>query len=170
MSAEPALALDAANAAHEILGIDPGKYGALALYDPETRAAEIADIPLVGPTGKQVIDEYALARWIDARSHRIGQVWLEQVSSRPGEGHVGAFSFGRTYGLIRGVCVANFLSIYNVTPATWKAALKVSKDKDMARLSASAAFPRLAHNWPLKKHDGRAEALLIAHYGSLQRR
>ena len=27
-------------------------------------------------------------------------------------------------------------------------------------------FPYAANNWPLKKHDGRAEAALIAWYGA----
>ncbi len=98
---------------------------------------------------------------------RIREVWLEQVGTRPGEGAVGAFSFGRGYGLLRGVCAANFLTIIDVTPATWKAAMKVRGDKDESRARASALFPRHGQLWPLK-HDGRAEAVLIAAHGMRQ--
>ena len=89
-----------------ILGIDPGLSGALALYDVDG-SLEVVDIPTL-QLKKRVIDEYALARIIDDWSPRIREVWLEQVGTRPGEGAVGAFTFGRGYGLIRGICAASF--------------------------------------------------------------
>lgn len=146
------------------LGIDPGLSGAVALYDDG--ALEVHDIPTLVIGTKRQIDEYALARLIDSLSARIGVVWLEQVGTRPGEGAVGAFSFGKGYGLLRGICAANFLTIQDVTPQVWKRALKVSRDKDESRARASALFPRFGQLWPLKKHDGRAEAALIALYGA----
>lgn len=151
-----------------ILGIDPGLSGALALYDPDEESLEIFDIPTLQMKTKRVLDEYALARIIDNWSARIGSVWLEQVGVRPGEGAVGAFTFGRGYGALRGICAANFLTIHDVTPQVWKAALRVKGDKDESRQRASALLPRQAHQWPLKKHDGRAEAALIAIHGARQ--
>lgn len=150
-----------------ILGIDPGLGGALALYDIDG-SLEVVDMPTFQLKTKRVIDEYAVARIVDNWSSRIREVWLERVGVRPGEGAVGAFTFGRGYGLIRGVCTANFLTIVDVTPATWKAALKVRGDKDESRLRASTLFPAHGGNWPLKKHDGRAEASLIALHGMNQ--
>lgn len=154
------------------LGIDPGLYGALALYDLQANTVEVFDVPThnVGTARKKkiTVDEYTLARAIDDVANRISGVWLEHVWTRPGEGAVGAFSFGKVYGLIRGICAANFLPIHDVTPQTWKGALKVMGDKDHARARASALLPRSAHLWPLKKHDGRAEAALIALYGAKQ--
>lgn len=153
--------------ASAILGIDPGLSGALALYDVNA-TLEVVDIPTLRLKTKRVIDEYALARIIDNWSSRIREVWLEQVGVRPGEGAVGAFTFGRGYGTLRGICAANFLTLVDVTPAAWKGALKVRGDKDESRLRASTLLPRHAHLWPLKKHDGRAEAALIALHGSQQ--
>lgn len=149
--------------ASAILGVDPGLSGAMALYDVDG-TLEIVDMPTL-QLKKRVVDEYALARIIDNWSSRIREVWLEQVGTRPGEGAVGAFTFGRGYGLIRGVCAANFLSIIDVTPATWKRALRVPAEKDGARAAASRAFPRHAEMWARVKDDGRAEAALIARYG-----
>ena len=149
--------------ASAILGIDPGLSGALALYDVDG-SLEVIDIPTL-QLKKRVVDEYALARIIDAWSGRVREVWLEQVGTRPGEGAVGAFTFGRGYGVLRGICAANFLPIFDVTPAGWKSAMKVRGDKDESRLRASALFPRHADMWALKKHDGRAEAALIALHG-----
>lgn len=150
-----------------ILGIDPGLSGALALYDLSSGSLEIEDVPTF-KVGKRLIDKYALARIVDNWSSRIHTVWLEQVGVRPGEGIVGAFTFGRGYGLLEGVCAANLLPIVDVTPAAWKRALQVPADKDAARMRASALMPREAHQWPLKKHDGRAEAALIALHGARQ--
>lgn len=150
-----------------ILGIDPGLSGALALYDVDG-SLEVMDIPTLQMRTKRVLDEYALARIIDNWSVRIHEVWLEQVGVRPGEGAVGAFTFGRGYGALRGICAANFLTIMDVTPQGWKAALKVRGDKDESRQRASALFPRSGGLWPLKKHDGRAEAALIALHGMRQ--
>lgn len=147
-----------------ILGIDPGLCGALAIYDVDG-SLDVVDMPTL-QLKKRVVDEYALARIIDDWSTRVREVWLEQVGVRPGEGAVGAFSFGRGYGVLRGICAACFLPIVDVTPATWKGALRVSSDKDAARARASALFPRHSQLWPLKRDHGRAEAALIALYGS----
>lgn len=148
-----------------ILGIDPGLSGALALFEPATGSLDIVDMPTL-QLKKRVVNEYELARIIDNWSGRVREVWLEQVATRPGEGAVGAFTFGRGYGLIRGICAAHFLTIHDVTPQTWKSALKVKGDKDESRLRANTIFPRHAGHWPLKKHDGRAEAALIAMFGA----
>jgi hypothetical protein len=47
----------------------------------------------------------------------------------------------------------------------WKKALGVPADKDGARARASQLMPENAWLWPLVKHDGRAEAALIAYWG-----
>lgn len=153
-----------------IIGIDPGLGGALARYWPGSQALQLADMPTLdigkGKSVKRAIDEYALARLIDDWAATASCVWLEQVGVRPGEGGVGAFTFGKGYGLLRGICAANFLTIHDVTPQAWKKTLRVAGDKDLARQRASALFPRHAQHWPLKKHDGRAEAAMIALYGA----
>lgn len=146
-----------------ILGIDPGLSGALALLDVDG-SLEVVDMPTL-QLKKRVIDEYALARIIDDWAGRVREVWLEQVATRPGEGAVGAFTFGRGYGLLRGICAANFLTIIDVTPQTWKRALRVPAEKDGARAAASRVFPRHAGMWARVKDDGRAEAALIARHG-----
>jgi len=153
-----------------ILGIDPGLDGALAFFDPDAGTLEIEDVPTLtiskGKSNKRVVDEVQLAGLFDRRAAEIKEVWLEKVGSRPGEGHAGAFSFGTTYGLLRGLTVAHFIPLYDVAPVTWKKALKVAGEKDDARLRASQIMPRHAHLWTRKKDHGRAEAALIAYYGS----
>lgn len=154
-----------------ILGIDPGLSGALALYWPSSGVVAVRDMPVLETRRsdkriKRSVDPYELARLIDEWSKDIGLVCLELVGVRPGEGAVGAFSFGEGYGLVRGVCCANFLPVETVTPASWKRAMGVKGDKDESRARASQLFPRSAGLWPRKKDDGRAESLLIAAYGA----
>ena len=165
-----------------IIGIDPGLDGALARFWPVSGRLEIADMPTLkigkGQSDKRSIDEYALAGLVDAWAPTAACIWLELVSAMPSipgadgqrrsMGATSAFNFGRSLGLIRGVCVANFLTIHDVTPGSWKKALKVAAEKDHARHRAGVLFPRHGGLWPLKKHHGRAEAALIALYGSQQ--
>lgn len=158
-----------------IVGIDPGLYGAISLLDESANALRVWDVPTfnlgTAKTKKMRIDEIALALIFDDLAKRGAcDVWLEQVGSRPGEGHVGAFNFGRTYGLLRGMAAAHFFVVRDVTPARWKGVMSVHGDKDQSRARASQLMPTHAHNWPLKKHDGRAEAALIAKFGALQGR
>lgn len=158
-----------------VLGIDPGLSGALALYDAGTGALELVDVPTFDMAkagkAKRVVDVATLARTIDAWAKRSPTVWIERVGSMPGQGVASAFDFGCTYGLLIGVCAASFLPMERVTPQVWKKALGLRggvENKDESRARASALMPRHSHLWPLKKHDGRAEAALIALYGARQ--
>jgi hypothetical protein len=44
----------------------------------------------------------------------------------------------------------------------------VTKSKDGCRARASQLLPAAAHQRPLRRHDGRAEAALIALFGAQQ--
>ena len=151
-----------------VLGIDPGLNGALAFYDPLHDELEILDMPTlkVGTGSKRVVDEDTLARLIDCRADLVTHAFLEQVGSRPGEGAVGAFSFGVGFGMLKGIIAANFIPRTLVRPQEWKRALRVPAEKDGARARASQIFPRHAGKWVRVKDDGRAEAAMIAKFGS----
>jgi crossover junction endodeoxyribonuclease RuvC len=154
-----------------VLGIDPGLSGALAFYYPETGALDVIDMPVLksgGAKGKSEIDRNALARLLDASSASITHCFLEKVGVRPGEGTVGAFSFGRGVGLLEGVLAANYIPTTQITPAVWKKAMQCPGDKDQARARASDVLPRHADKWLRKKDDGRAEAALLCVYGARQ--
>ena len=148
------------------LGIDPGLTGALALLDGDDLAVE--DVPVFKVGSKTVVDHFSLARIVDNWAPRIGEVWIEFVSASPQMGVTSAFTFGETAGLIRGVCAAHFLKIHLVTPAKWKVSMKARGDKDEARARACEAFPAHGHLFRRKMDHGRAEASLIALYGSRQ--
>lgn len=144
-----------------VLGVDPGLHGALALFDPLTDDLDLYDMPA---TADGLVDVYELGRWVDARSHRIGRAVLERVGQMPGSGH--AFSFGRNYGDVRGVLGANFIPMSVVTPAKWKRAMGVTKDKASSLAKACELFPLHANKFARKKDADRAEAALIAKWAT----
>lgn len=152
-----------------ILGVDPGISGALAFIT--SRGLIVEDIPIFktkkGAKTQTTIDAYTLGRIIDSK--QITHCYIESVHAMPGQGVSSCFNFGKSLGIIIGVIAANFIPMTLVTPQEWKKALRVPADKDGARARASELMPQYSQKWLLKKHDGRAEAALIAHWGSLQR-
>jgi crossover junction endodeoxyribonuclease RuvC len=84
----------------------------------------------------------------------------------PGQGVTSMFNFGRSYGDVRGVIGAMEVPLHFVTPQKWKKHFGLSSDKEQSRLRAIRMFPAVADSFKRKKDDGRAEAALIALYGS----
>jgi crossover junction endodeoxyribonuclease RuvC len=144
-----------------VMGVDPGVSGAVAFFFPmvPSRIA-VDDVPVAG--GEINVNE--LARII--RIHRPTLAVIERVSAMPGQGVVSMFNFGRSYGDVRGVIGAMDIPLHFVTPQKWKKHFGLSSDKDECRLRAIRLFPAVAESFKLKKHDGRAEAALIALYGA----
>ena len=154
-----------------IIGIDPGLSGALFFLDPNRPAnGEAVDLPVHllvrGGKKRRELDIAGLIGIL--KSHQLDHAFLEQVSAMPGQGVSSVFAFGKTYGVILGVIAAHTIPLTLVAPAVWKRALAVPKAKDGARARASQLLPGAAAQWRLKKHDGRAEAALIAVYGGRQ--
>lgn len=150
-----------------ILGVDPGLNGALAFLDLQNGKLTIIDMPTIeaGVKSKRVVNEAAIADLIDPSS--ADHAYVEKVGAMPGNGAVSMFGFGVSYGLVRGVIAANFIPVTLVPPQTWKRVLGVPAAKEGARARASQLLPAFSHLWPLAKHDGRAEAALLAYYGAV---
>ena len=153
---------------HLTLGIDPGLTGALALLGPGGDLELVADLPIIRDRSLAWVDGAELQTIIrDAAHGRPVRAIVERVSAMPRQGVASVFTFGVGFGSILGTLQALHVGITFVTPAVWKLALGLGKDKraslDRARLLYPAADLRLA------KHDGRAEALLIAHHAITRR-
>lgn len=150
-----------------IAGIDPGLGGAICLLSTEGAVA-VFDMPTFalsrGGKNKREIDARQLAA-ILAGKGAIGHAFVEQVGAMPGQGVTSMFAFGKSYGIVLGILAVCGAPLTLVAPAVWKRVLRVPKAKDGARARASQLLPYAAEQWPLKKHDGRAEAALIAWWG-----
>jgi crossover junction endodeoxyribonuclease RuvC len=155
------------------LGIDPGISGALALLDENNTLVDIADMPVMRlgkNKHKQQVNAAELTKIIRAwkslfKARGIAlEAYLELVSAMPKQGVTSMFNFGVSLGVIEGVLAALSIPVYMVTPASWKKRAGLTgKDKEAARTLAQQLYP--AAELGMKKHIGRADAILIARYG-----
>jgi len=146
------------------IGIDPGNTGAIAFLADDGELNRVVDMPLMANGKKQQLNAAELTRILVGAAGNARAV-VEKVGAMPGQGVSSMFNFGMGYGVIQGVLAASGIPYTLVTPQKWKReAGLVGKDKDMARTLAQQLYP----DAPLgrKKDIGRADAILIARFGS----
>lgn len=143
-----------------IIGIDPGKTGAIAFID--SAGALVEDCP----------DTYqSAADLVIAREDQISHAFIELVHSMPKQGVASSFSFGKGFGAWLGILAGRRISYTLISPQEWKRHHGLIKaDKDASRVRAAQLYPALAGDLRRAKDDGRAEALLIADYGKFKLR
>jgi crossover junction endodeoxyribonuclease RuvC len=155
-----------------ILGIDPGKHGAIAFITSKTgQLAAVFDMPTleikVGKTMRERVSAHALVEFFNdkLKDQVIEMVVVEKVGGMSGDGGSVAFTFGYGCGLLEGVIVGRGLPITLITPQAWKKAAGLQKDKSLARQRAMQLWPNKAKDFARVMDDGRAEAALIGwHY------
>lgn len=148
------------------IGIDPGASGAIAwIYD--SGSVEMRDMPVAHKSsgkGNEVVPRL-VADMLFANYDEV-MVYLEAVHAMPGQGVTSMFSFGRSMGVVEGVLAALEIPYTLVRPRAWKKrAGLIGKPKDASRGLAMRLYPQAAEYLTRKKDNGRAEALLIAHFG-----
>tara|TARA_R110000868_G_C10828109_1_gene759153 strand:+ start:213 stop:710 length:498 start_codon:yes stop_codon:yes gene_type:complete len=97
-------------------GIDPGGSGAIAAIEAGGRIISVerfSKVEVEGGIALLVAD--FLERFDGERS-----LVIEKVASRPGEGVVSVFSFGRSYGEAIGAAVVSRCLIEKVSPQRWQ--------------------------------------------------
>lgn len=155
-----------------VLGIDIGVTGALALVDQFGELQDVWEMPCLrdGPKNRRTINAPLLAE-IVYKSHAT-RAFVEAVGPRPQEGAVGAFAFGDSKGVVRGVLAAAGIPIVFIQPTQWKRVVSIPPGKlgtkDAARSQALGRWPHMAEHFKLIKDDGKAEAALIAVAGLLR--
>lgn len=154
----------------KLVAVDPGIHGALAFYDPKLGRLDVADMPTIVGRGRNVliIDQVELCATLETY-HDLGyqRMFIEKVGGMPGQSAPRAFNFGLGYGLLLGIARGLRMRLDEVRPQEWKGRLNVPAEKEGARKRASEILPSHAHLWTLKKHDGRAEAAMLAVYGEM---
>lgn len=158
------------------VGIDPGLSGAIGII-LDHGEARVKDMPILkiekkkktkkgNIAFKREIDKAGLVAILKPFVGYKVHIFLEKVGVMPGEGAVGAFSFGKGVGILEGVIAALELPVTMIHPATWKKVMmsgSSGRDKNAARLRCQELFPMV--DCSLVKHDGRAESVLLAEYG-----
>jgi crossover junction endodeoxyribonuclease RuvC len=146
------------------IGLDPGLTGALAILNESGDCERVADLPVIRDGKLSWIDGSALqSLLIDSLAGRPARAFVERVQAFPQQGRSSAFNFGVGFGSILSILQARHIAIELVMPTQWKKALGLSNDKRASLDKARLLFPTAELH--LAKHDGRAEALLLARYG-----
>jgi len=153
----------------KILGIDPGIAGGWALVDVGIGKDKIIlcghlkTLPRA-KKGNKINPYGCLADW----KHLGAELCiLEQSQPMPGQGVTSVFQYGRAFGNIE-ACIASLgIAVQRVRPQVWKKAAGLLKqDKDRSRTKVIEMFPDKSGWFQLKKDGHKAEAVLIAIYGS----
>lgn len=144
-----------------ILGVDIGYSGALAFYDGQELI--IYDMPIYKAEKGHELDVARIADII--RTQAPSAAYIEKALLMPVNGKKAYQKLGDAEGTFKGILAALQIPYTLVRPQVWKKAMSCPANKDEARMRASQLLPSHAHNWDLKKHDGRAESALIALYG-----
>lgn len=153
------------------IGIDPGMGGAIACLVHPAVELLVEDMPALLINEKRRLNHWNLATLLQryALDFDVQMVLVENVGAMPGQSPNGMFWFGFSCGAVQQAVVSTGLPLNLVTPQTWKKAYGLrggKENKDQSRQKASQLFPSHAGLWARKKDDGRAEAVLLAHYGS----
>lgn len=149
-----------------ILGVDPGRTGAIAIIDHHGQIIDIEDMPpatgaALGACIRSLLDD--LASWT------IDRAYVEAVHSMPRQGVRSVWTFAEGHGAILGALGALGIPVELVPPATWKKAMRVTANKGTSRQRALELWPSEAERFRRVKDDGRAEACLIAEHGRMTR-
>lgn len=149
------------------VGVDPGLTGGVALLSDDGSATSY-EMPTFAysPTGtvKRAVNCYELARLLRASALSGGvSLYIERVNAFPGQGVSSMFSLGMSYWGAVGAAAGLGIPVELVGPQEWKKHYRLRADKADALELARSLYPGV--NLSKKKDHGRAEALLIAHYG-----
>lgn len=143
------------------IGIDPGKGGGIAIIEYEqVRGTVFSGLSHHTLSLKKSTERDA---WDFLKEHVRGVVWpaaLERVASSPQMGVVSSFTFGRSYGFLRGILVAMEIPFDEVLPRKWQSEMGCLSggDKNVTKAKAQQLFPSV------KVTHGIADALLLAEY------
>lgn len=141
------------------MGIDPGKSGAAALLTHDNKTL-IVDWNDTVPSTIRVLREWR-------HDYNIILCTLEKVGAAPGQGVSSMFKFGVGTGIWIGILHCLKIPFTEVAPVTWMKGIvnkkKASNSKQASCESCLRLFPKAPIT--LKKHHGRADAILLAFYG-----
>lgn len=158
-----------------VLGIDPGVSGAVAAVDPRGTCL-VDDLPTVEVPGNGRTTRKLCGRGLATLLRRFvpaGEtclVVLEDVHVMPGgvSGSSANTSLMHSKGVIEGVLGVLRMDCHLVSSQTWKRFYGVGSDKDASLATARTLYPGAQQQLRLKKFHNRAEAILLAHWGSRQ--
>lgn len=162
-----------------IIGIDPGKNGAIVILSERGEILEKRVMPLIANTDldTRILQEIFL-------TYPSSIAFMESVHAIFGSSAKATFSFGYICGSIHAILSCSQIPFVKVPPKTWQKVIfqgipEIKKPaqngqkskidtKAMSALAAKRLFPTAdlrKTNQCKRSHDGIIDALLIAEYG-----
>ena len=141
------------------LGIDPGFSGAWGLIDHHGKYHSCGDML---NNKRYILSRHVHAEISQAIDRQDIQGVIEAVHSMPAQGVASSFKFGMAFGAAIAILERINCPWELVTPHKWKADMKLTSDKDLSLAMARELWPNAPLH--LQKHNGRAEALLMAEW------
>lgn len=153
-----------------VLGIDPGQKGALALVASDATLIDLVDMPTIQITKTRAeIDSHRLVEILEDWRGLEGEyrVLVERQQAMPKQGAASGFTIGQGYGVLLGIFSAQKVSHEIVQPKAWQGAvlgkIAAGTSKDRSRLHAQRLYPEA--DLGRRKDEGRSDAVCIALYG-----
>lgn len=136
------------------IGIDPGSSGGIGYLDDD---GDCGFTPLGKLTEREI---HLFVKEICCLDDDDPCAVIELVHSSPQMGVKSAFTFGRSYGFLRGILAANHVKYVEVRPQAWQKAMGclTKGDKNVSKAKAQQLYPgeKITH--------ATADALLLATY------
>ena len=107
-----------------IIGIDPGISGSICFFK-DGKILDVVEMPTMteGKKNKKQVNGAQIFNEITKRVNKAEKdnvrVIIEQVSAMPGQGVTSMFTFGQSFGILKGICSAMQLPMFFVRPAKW---------------------------------------------------
>jgi len=152
------------------IGIDPGQSGGISWVERTIQDGRQVNFIYAEKMPATEHDVDVLFKKLRAKGMAIKCI-IENVHSFPGQGVASSFKFGRNYGFLRGLLVANRIAFDQVSPQKWQKQLglqKKSKEetktfhKNNIKAKAQQLYPQL------KVTLATADAIMLATYCSTQ--
>ena len=144
-----------------IAGIDPGKTGAIAIIAEKMEILNVHDWE----------SPRAASDFLDIwKRGDISFAILEKVHSFPGQGVKSVWSFAENFGVWEGILSAMEIPFQLIPPRQWMKGQITPSDHIKVKKRGLTVCRRLypKSNWfRLERHDGRADAVLMARYAIL---
>ncbi len=154
-----------------VMGLDPGMSGGVCVYSPLATAQSgmrwhISDIPTVGEKTQRRVNAPVFRDFLTRFDPE--HAFIELATVMPKQGIASSGRYMRAVGALEAIVGACNIPITFVTPQTWKKFFSLrGSDKEASRALAVRRFPEAASMLERKLDHGRAEAMLIAFYGSV---
>ena len=150
-----------------VIGIDPGKSGAVAVWDEGIDKVFKCPVNVSGMSN--IMHSLSNTGWVDGGGEIIA--YIERVHAFPTDGRSSAFKFGVNYGQWLGILSTLNIETVLVTPQKW---MKYWKDKFKIKLPKNKPerkrkLKELAAQYTDKKVTlYNSDAILISVYGFME--